>query len=206
MFLSFEGIDCCGKTTQASLLKDYLTHDLHRSVLFLREPGGTEISEQVRAILLNKKNLGMVPPAEILLFSASRAQLVSEVIRPELEKGTVVITDRFADSTTAYQGYGRRMDADMVAMVNRMATQNIRPRRTYFIDINVEEMHRRRNKDGREADRMESSSEEFYRRVRAGYQQMAMQEPDRFLTIDGTLEVGTIHTIIRNDIAALLGQ
>lgn len=205
MFLSFEGIDCCGKTTQANLLKDHLT-SLRHNVLFLREPGGTEISEQIRTILLHKKNLRMTQIAEILLFSASRSQLVSEVILPALDNGTIVITDRFADSTTAYQGWGRGLPADGVAMINTLATEGLVPHRTYLIDISVEEMHRRRLRDQREADRMESSSVEFYEKVRAGYHHLAATEQERFLLIDGTKAIDEIQAIIRADVAALLGQ
>lgn len=203
MFISFEGIDGSGKTTQAKLLAERL-QQMERSVLFLREPGGTEISEQIRAILLNKKNLKMTQIAELLLFSASRAQLVTEVIAPALAKGTVVITDRFADSTTAYQGFGRGLHLGGVASINSIATSGTLPRKTFFIDIPVQEMYSRRKASGQEIDRMEMSNTEFYERVREGYLTLAKQEPGRIVTIDGRQPIDAIHTIIWNEVEGVL--
>ena len=157
MFLSFEGIDCSGKTTQAKLLVEKLKNE-NREVLFLREPGGTEISEQIRQILLNKKNLKMTQVTELLLFSASRAQLVSEVIKPALSKNVVVITDRFVDSTTAYQGYGRGLHHGGVKGINAVATSGLMPKKTFFIDISVQEMYTRRQASKQEIDRMEKGN------------------------------------------------
>ncbi|MFZ4620471.1 MAG: dTMP kinase [Bacteroidota bacterium] len=203
MFLSFEGIDCSGKTTQAKLLVERLKEKDHE-VLFLREPGGTEISEQIRQILLNKKNLKMTQISELLLFSASRAQLVSEVIKPALAKNTIVITDRFVDSTTAYQGHGRGLHHGGVKGINSIATNGLMPKRTFFIDITVHEMHLRRQANRQETDRMEMSSEEFYNRVRAGYHEIAKEEPSRFITIDGKLSIDAIQEIIWKEVDGLL--
>ncbi|MFA5834050.1 MAG: dTMP kinase [Bacteroidota bacterium] len=203
MFLSFEGIDCCGKTTQAKLLVEKLKNQ-NREVLFLREPGGTEISEQIRQILLHKKNLKMTQISELLLFSASRAQLVSEVIKPALAKKTIVISDRFVDSTTAYQGYGRGLHHGGVKGINAIATNGLMPKKTFFIDISTQEMYQRRQASHQEIDRMEMSNEEFYQRVRDGYLQLAKEEPSRFVTIDGKQPIESIHEIIWKEIDGLL--
>lgn len=203
MFLSFEGIDGSGKTTQATLLAEKLTADGH-SVLFLREPGGTEISEQIRQILLNKKNLKMTQLSELLLFSASRSQLVTEVIKPALAKGTIVITDRFADSTTAYQGYGRGLHLGGVKNINSIATAGLSPKRTFFIDIPVSTMYERRRSSGQEIDRMEMSTEEFYHRVREGYLDMSKEEPGRIVTIDGRQPIDIIQGIIWKEVDGMM--
>lgn len=203
MFISFEGIDGSGKTTQAKKLAARL-EESGKTVLFLREPGGTEISEQIRQILLNKKNLKMTQISELLLFSASRAQLVTEVIKPALAQGTIVITDRFVDSTTAYQGSGRGLHIGGVKSINALATSGLMPRRTFFIDIPVSEMYERRRSSGQEIDRMEMSNEEFYQRVREGYKEIAADEPGRFITIDGRQSIDEIHTIIWNEVDELL--
>ena len=203
MFLSFEGIDCCGKTTQAKLLVEKLKSE-NRETLFLREPGGTEISEQIRQILLHKKNLKMTQITELLLFSASRAQLVTEVIKPAIAKGTVVITDRFVDSTTAYQGYGRGLHHGGVKGINAIATNGLMPKKTFIIDITVQEMYSRRQASHQEIDRMEMSNEDFYNRVRDGYLQMAKEEPSRFVVIDGKQPIEDIHSIICKEVDGLL--
>lgn len=195
MFLTFEGIDCCGKTTQAKLIVEKLQSQ-GQTVLFLREPGGTEISEQIRQILLNKKNLKMTHIAELLLFSASRAQLVSEVIKPELLKKHVVITDRFVDSTTVYQGYGRGLHHGGVKGINAVAVNGVMPNKTFFIDIPVQEMYTRRQSGHLERDRMEMSNEDFYNRVRDGYLALAKEEPGRFVVINGKQPIQAIHEII----------
>jgi len=203
MFLSFEGIDCCGKTTQAKILVDKLK-ELNQTVLFLREPGGTEISEQIRQILLNKKNLKMTQITELLLFSASRSQLVTEVIKPNLAKGTVVISDRFVDSTTAYQGYGRGLHHGGVKSINTIATSGLMPKKTFFIDIPVQEMYKRRTESHQEIDRMEMSNEDFYNRVRDGYIELAKDEPGRFVTIDGRQPIDAIHDVIWKEVDGML--
>lgn len=203
MFLSFEGIDCSGKTTQAKLLADKLK-EMDRDTLFLREPGGTEISEQIRQILLNKKNLKMTQISELLLFSASRAQLVSEVIKPAIARGTIVITDRFVDSTTAYQGFGRGLHHGGVKGINSIATNGLMPKRTFFIDITVQEMYERRQGGRQETDRMEMSNEDFFNRVRDGYHQIAKEEPSRFIVINGKQPIDSIHEIIWKEVDGLL--
>jgi dTMP kinase len=183
MFITFEGLDLSGKSTQARLLAERLapTH----TVRFIREPGGTVISERLRDILLDRQHLEMCDAAELFLFSASRAQLATEIIRPALQKGEVVICDRYYDSTTAYQGYGRGLNLDTITRINALATAATVPDLTILVDIPVEEVERRKIRNGKIADRMESSGIEFYRRVRSGYQAMAREESHRFATIDG---------------------
>jgi dTMP kinase len=190
MFITFEGLDFSGKSTQARLLVEKLRK--HRVVHFLREPGGTEISERIREILLDKRNLEMTNAAEILLFSASRAQLVSQVILPALARGEVVVCDRYCDSTTAYQGYGRGLNLDDVRAINHMATQGRMPDVTFLVDIPLEEIERRKNAASLSFDRMESSGRPFYERVRDGYHRLAQQESARWIVLDGTKTIEDI--------------
>jgi dTMP kinase len=203
MFISFEGIDGSGKSTQAKLLMKKLQEE-NRTVLFLREPGGTEISEQIRNILLNKKNLKMTQIAELLLFAASRAQLVSEVIKPALLNNTVVITDRYVDSTTVYQGHGRGLHHGGIKGINSLATMGVMPKKTFFIDITVQEMIARRQANHQDIDRMEMSNDDFFNRVRQGYLDLAKEEPGRFVTIDGKESIETIHQQIWSVVDGML--
>lgn len=199
MFITFEGIDFCGKSTQVELLQNYLTNK-SKNVLLIREPGGTEISEMIRDILLDKKNYKMAMESEILLFSASRAQLVREKIRPFLEQGYYVISDRFHDSTTAYQGYGRGIPIESVNHINSVAIEHTIPDLTFFIDIPVSESVNRKNlRHPNELDRIEISHDHFYEKIRQGYLQIAQQEK-RFRVIDGTLSITEIHNIIINEL------
>ncbi len=202
MFITFEGIDFCGKSTQVELLKKYLVAK-NKKVEIIREPGGTEISERVRSILLDKKHNNMVMETEIFLFSACRAQLVREKIRPYLEQGIYVISDRFHDSTTAYQGFGRGIQLDLVNHINKLAIGSTTPAITYFIDIPVEiaEM-RKKKKDSPELDRIEVSELDFFERVREGYLFLAKNEK-RFKVIDGQKSIEDIHQKIIEEIAVL---
>ena len=195
MFISFEGIDFSGKSTQLELLKDYLVEH-NKNVEILREPGGTEISEKVRRILLDTKNEKMFAEAELLLFSASRAQLVREKIRPYLEKGIYVISDRFHDSSTAYQGYGRGIPVDVIARVHKLAIGDTIPDITFFIDIPVGIANERKKKKSKgKLDRIELADMEFYTRVRNGYLETARGE-SRFKVIEGTQSIQNIHNHI----------
>lgn len=192
MFISFEGIDFCGKSTQAELLKDYLISK-GKKVEFIREPGGTEISEKVRTILLDKKNTRMFMETEFLLFSASRAQLVREKIRPYLEKGYYVISDRFHDSATAYQGFGRGVFLESVMHVHKLAVGRTVPDITFIIDITVKEAQKRKSlKESSELDRIEVAGSEFFEKVRAGYLTLAAEDP-RFRVIDGSRGIESVH-------------
>jgi dTMP kinase len=199
MFITFEGIDFCGKSTQVELLQNYLINK-GKKVLLIREPGGTEISEKIRDILLDKKNDKMTIESEILLFSASRAQLVREKILPSLNEGYYVISDRFHDSSTAYQGYGRGIPIESVMHINSVAIENTVPDITFFIDIPVSVSVDRKNlKHHNELDRIEISKDHFYDKVRSGYLRMARQE-NRFRVIDGTLNIAEIHDIITSEL------
>lgn len=198
MFISFEGLDFCGKSTQIELLCDYLK-EKGKNVIIIREPGGTEISEKVRDILLDKKNSRMFMESEILLFSAARSQLVREVILPGLEKGYYILSDRFHDSTTAYQGYGRGIPLDFVQSLNKFVIEKALPDMTFFIDITIDEMFNRKTaKNSRELDRIEISSNGFYERVRNGYLTLC-DSGKRFLKINGSESIDTIHQKIINE-------
>jgi len=199
MFISFEGIDFSGKSTQLELLKDYLVEH-NKKVEILREPGGTEISEKVRRILLDTKNEKMFAEAELLLFSASRAQLLREKIQPYLDKGIYVISDRFHDSSTAYQGYGRGIPLEVVKTIHQLAIGDTIPDLTFFIDIPVGIANERRKKKSKvKPDRIEVADTEFYNRVRSGYLEIARQE-ERFKVIDGTQTIETIQNQIISEL------
>lgn len=190
MFITFEGLDFSGKSTQATLLVEKLREN--HTVHFIREPGGTTISEKIRAILLDKKNSEMTDQAELLLFSASRSQLVTEVIRPALLRGEFVVCDRYCDSTTAYQGYGRGLSLDAVTTINSIATADTIPDITILVDIPIAEIRKRKTKAGLVFDRMESSGNSFYDRVQNGYQELALAEPERWYRVDGLLSIDEI--------------
>ncbi len=180
-FITFEGSEGCGKSTQSKLLFDHLS-GLGMSVTLIREPGGVVISEKVRDILLDKKNTAMNKECETLLYMAARAQLVEEVLIPELTKGTILICDRFLDSTVAYQGYGCGVDVATIKAIGLFATKGIQPDLTFFLDLDAQEGLRRR---GTERDRIELRSVEYHERVRAGYHAIAESEPGRVVVIDG---------------------
>lgn len=201
MFITFEGLDFCGKSTQVKLLEKYLI-DSGKNAKVIREPGGTEISEKIRDILLDKKNSEMFNETELLLFSASRSQLVNEYILPLLDKGYYVISDRFHDSSVAYQGYGRGISLEFVSALQNFVIGKAVPDITFFIDLTVEQIAERRATIKHEAlDRIESSKTKFYRKVREGYLQLAAQNK-RFIVIDGMLSVGEIHSKILESINA----
>jgi len=200
MFITFEGIDFSGKSTQVELLYKYLL-GRDKRVEIIREPGGTEISEIVRTILLDKAHNKMTMETEIFLFSASRAQLVREKIRPYLKDGIYVILDRFHDSTTAYQGFGRGISLESVAHINKLAIGETVPDITFFLDITVEEANRRKKMNEQiELDRIEVSSNEFYERVRKGYLYLAERE-NRFKVLDGKMKESDIHKKIIEELA-----
>jgi dTMP kinase len=197
MFITFEGLDYSGKTTQASLLVERLKK-LGHDVVFLREPGGTALSEKIRLILLDRKHIEITQKTELFLFSAARSQLVNDVIAPSLRAGKTVVCDRYADSTTAYQGYGRGLDLDEVKTINRIATAGTRPTVTVLVDVDASEIRRRRQARGMSVDRMESSGDDFYKKVHEGYRALAREEPGRFVVVRGNGAVGEIHEEIWN--------
>ena len=194
MFITFEGLDLSGKSTQVGLLTERLTRSSIEN-LVLRDPGGTAIGERIRAILLDRKSLDMSDLTELFLFSASRSQLVKEIIKPALIRGTTVVADRFYDSTTAYQGAGRGISLEAIATINRAAAEGLVPDITYFVDVPVEEVEQRMIRQKKSADRMEMSGRAFFARVREGYLKLARSD-SRFETIDGTLAVEEIHNMV----------
>jgi dTMP kinase len=207
LFVTFEGPEGSGKTTQMELLRAYLEEKGY-SVFATREPGGTSIGDQIRAILLDPRNTEMLPASEALLFSTARAQIVHQVIRPHLEQGDIVLCDRYADSTLAYQGYGRGLDLEMLHAITAFATGGLKPDLTIYLDIDVEEGLRRKlaaHTTGKtEWNRLDRQEIGFHRRVREGYLQMAAKEPDRWLVIDATQPVEAIQALIRARVEAKL--
>jgi dTMP kinase len=205
LLLTFEGIDGSGKSTQARLLDEYL-HEQGYETLLVREPGGTELSEEIRSLLL-EPDLNVRPMAELLLFSAARTQLVSERIRPALESGRVVICDRFYDSTTAYQGAGRKVaDPSWLQSFHRRVTDGLVPDRTFLVDLNPEAAQARRDDDAAEGDRMEAEDQAFYHRVADAYDTLATQHPDRIRRLDGSRSIDALHSTIRANVEALLAD
>jgi len=201
MIISFEGLDGCGKSTQIKFISELLQSS-GRKVRILREPGGNLISEKIRKILLDKANLSMAPSTELLLYIASRAQLVEEEIAPLLDKGYDIILDRFIDSTTAYQGYGRGIDLEIVRTLNMIATSNGKyfPDITIFLDLNTEASLSRVFTRGEEVNRMESADIDFFRRVRNGFIEISELEPGRMVRVDAT---GTEDQVLEKILKAL---
>jgi len=202
LFITFEGPEGSGKTTQLKLLAEWL-RERGCDVLATREPGGTAISEAIRGILLDPTHTEMQPEAEILLFSAARAQIVAQVIRPHLQGGGIVLCDRYADSTLAYQGYGRGLDLDTLRTITAFATGGLVPDLTIYLDIAIEEGLRR--KVPQEWNRLEAQALAFHQRVREGYLEMAAGEPDRWLSVDAFQPIADIQAAIRERIEVLIG-
>lgn len=190
-FISFEGIDFSGKSTQILNLKDKL-ESLNQKVHIFREPGGTKISELIREILLDKTNLSMTSTTEMLLYSAARNQVLSEKILPALESGDFVIADRYVDSTTAYQGFGRQISMDLIKQINHLATNDFLPAVTFFLDLPIAKMLERRQKETNEIDRLESAGTDFFNRVREGYLKIADTERNRVQIINADQKVSEI--------------
>lgn len=200
MFITFEGIDGSGKTTQIELLSEKLTEEGYKVSVF-REPGGTEISEQIREILLDTK-LDIDPVTELLLFSAARSQLIAEKVVPLQKSGTIVILDRFYDSTTAYQGYGRESVAlKQIRELNKVASHDNEPDLTFYMKISLEEAQKRTLKQ--QKDRMELSGDEFYEKVIKGFDALSLTEK-RFVTLDATAPQQKIHSKIWEQVSTQL--
>jgi len=206
-FITFEGIEGCGKTTQLGLMARHLAARGH-DVVVTREPGGCPIADRVREILLDAGNKAMAPLTELLLYAAARAQHVAEIIAPALESDHVVLCDRFTDATIAYQGYGRGLDRSVVDELNRLAAGSIRPSLTVLVDCPVEvglgrAMARINGSTGAREERFELESLQFHRKVRDGYLKLAKREPERFIVIDGS---GTIEQTEAAIISAVLNR
>ena len=201
IFISFEGIDGCGKSTQVDLLIKKLNSLKIRSLL-VREPGGSKIAENIRSILLDNANRLMSNETEALLMTASRAQLTREVIIPKLKEGFVVVADRFQDSTIAYQGGGRGLDISFLEMLNLFATNHLIPNMTFYIDISAKEGLKRTISN--EFDRIENAGEAFQVRVRNEYLKLTKKEPQRVFLVDGTKTVTEIHEEIWSKIEKIL--
>lgn len=188
LFITFEGADGCGKTTQLNLLKTYLENKGY-DVLLTREPGGKGLGEKVREILLNYDG-EVSDRCESFLFLADRAQNIDIIVKPAIEQGKIVLCDRHTDSTAAYQGYGRGLDLDEIHMLNNLATGNKKPDLTLVFDVDIETSM---NRVGSEKDRMESSGAEFFNRVRNGYLELAKQEPERIKVVNSTKSIEEVY-------------
>ncbi len=195
MFITFEGIDLSGKSTQAKMLYKYLKSK-KKKVILVREPGGTKASERIRDILLDKSLKKMTALTEFLLFSASRRQLTEEVIKPHLKKGYTVICDRYYDSSTAYQGYGGMIDLKTIKKINSIAAEKLNPDITFFVDIDMGESSKRRMVIKKTKDRMESKKEEYFKKVINGYRKLSSLHKDRFVRLDGKKSIDEIQTEI----------
>jgi len=192
MFVTFEGSEGSGKSTQIVLLANELRRQGY-DVLTTREPGGTAIGEQVRTCLHDVANQQMTSATEVLLYSASRAQLVKEIIRPALASNRIVLSDRYADSTLAYQGYGRQLDIETLKIITNFATGGLQPDLSIFLDVNVRKGLERREVGGDELNRMDLQAIAFYDRVRTGYLNMAAEDPDRWRIVEANRSVEAIH-------------
>lgn len=209
LFITFEGVEGCGKTTQIRLVEDFLKLKGYDTVL-TREPGGTHIGDQIRKILLSVENRAMFPVAELFLYAAARSQHVFEVIEPALKEGNIVLCDRFADATTAYQGAARKVERDFLVQVHKIATGGLKPDLTILLDLPAEiglerawERNERECLTGKE-DRFEQEAVEFHERVRKGYLEIAREEPFRVKVFNALEPIDTVHQRIVQEIMKVL--
>ncbi len=203
MFITLEGPEGSGKTSQIGPLADFLRQQ-GLDVLTTREPGGTPIGDQIRAVLHSLDNTAMHPRTEALLFQAARAQLVERVIRPQLARGGIVISDRYADSTLAYQGYGHGLPLEQVRAVINFATGELKPDLTILLDVDVE-MGLQRRSQGGGWNRLDAYTLDFHRRVRQGYHLLAQDEPQRWVTLDAAQALELVQEAIRKIVVDRLG-
>lgn len=207
LFVTLEGPDGSGKTTQINLLRAVLEREGY-SILQTREPGGTSIGDQIRRVLHDTANTTMRATTEILLYSASRAQLVTEVIQPALADGKIVLCDRYADSTLAYQGYGRQLDLKTLRTITTFATGGLRPDLIIYLDLPVEEGLRRKRlaheTEDAEWNRLDQETVDFHHRVHQGYLKLAAEEPDRWIIVDANQPVEAVHQEIARAVLARL--
>jgi dTMP kinase len=202
LFISFEGIDGVGKSTQADLLESWLTEQ-NKDVVRTLEPGGTDVGVEIRKILLHHKG-DLAPRAEAALFAADRAHHVASKIRPALEQDKIVITDRYFDSSVAYQGAGRDLSRTEVRDLSLWAVGGLLPDLTVLLDLPAEQARARRNTSGTEPDRLEKEKTEFFETVRSAYLDLANAEPERFLVVDASVTVEQMQEIIRERVAGLI--
>jgi dTMP kinase len=205
LFITLEGPEGSGKSMQICELAEFI-RERGFTVLATREPGGTFIGDQIREVIMRMENTMMNPRAEILLFCAARAQIVEEVIRPNLEKGVVVISDRYADSTLAYQGYGHGLDLSILRKILHFATGGLHPDLTLLLDIDVEEGLKRRRIGGGEWNRLDAQQLEFHKRVRQGYLEMAKAEPSRWQVVDAGQKPPIVQAAIQTILLGKLDQ
>lgn len=203
LFITFEGVEGCGKTTQSKLLYDYLRKRGYGCV-YTREPGGTSLGEKIRETLLHSKDIAISDLAEVFLFEAARAQIVKEVVAPALKKHKIVICDRFYDATTAYQGYGGGIRLDIIDRLNSIATGGLRPDLTILLDVGIKTGLRRAKKKG--TDRMEAKAVAYHRKVRAGYLKLAGKEPRRIRIVKVEADLNRTQEKIRELISCYLAK
>ncbi len=204
LFISLEGIDGVGKSTQSDLLEEFLT-SAGRTVVRTFEPGGTELGQEIRHLLLHRKG-DVAPRSEALLYAADRAHHVATKVRPALERGEVVITDRYLDSSVAYQGVGRALKAADVRAISMFAVENLLPDLTILLDLDAAKAAARRNQTGEAPDRLEREKIEFFESVRQAFLDMAAAEPHRWLVIDADQSVNEMQAQIRARVSQLLGS
>lgn len=203
IFITFEGIDGSGKTTQIDLLHNFLKNSGF-DVVLTREPGGTDIGDKIREILLDSNNFQMSYRTETLLFLASRAELVTKVIQPAVSQGKIVICDRFFDSTIAYQGIARRLGADKILEMSLWATENIIPDLTFLLSINALESENRMKNGNKKKDRIEKEEIEFKSKIQEGYLQLADKNRERIIVVDGCQDIDSIFKVVRNNTLRML--
>ena len=210
-FITFEGIEGCGKTTQMRLAGEHL-EKLEIQHILTEEPGGSPLGKRIRKILLNEEPYRIGARAELLLFAAARAQHVEEVILPALKAGKLVLCDRFADASLAYQGFGRSLDMDFIQHLNDFACTSLKPDLTVLFDLPVDAgLSRARDRIARTTgsqreDRFENEQTAFHRRIRTGYLSLARQEPDRFRVIDAARDVATVHHEVCKHLTSFIGR
>lgn len=205
LFITFEGIDGCGKSTQIKTLFNSLL-DSGYPVVLTREPGGTLISEKIRSIILDIDNEGMSNRCELLLYLAARAEHVDKKIVPEMKKGKIVLSDRFEEATFAYQGFGREVDLDIIMPLNTYATSGIIPDITFIFDISLEESEKRFNESGKARDRIESGDKLFFERIRKGYQDQAYMNPNRIILLNGNLPRDIIANMVLKKVLQVIND
>lgn len=201
VFITFEGVEGCGKSTHARLLFEYLKKSGYR-IVHTREPGGTKLGEEVRRVLLNSPKIRISDLSELFLFEACRAQIVKEIIKPALEGGFIVVSDRFSDATFSYQGYGGRVDLKAIKMLDKVATAGVVPDLTVLLDIDTLEGLRRARKKG--IDRMEKKDISYHKRVRSGYLKLSKQHPGRIKRVEAYGRISEVQAKIRHEVEIVL--